>query len=502
MWACCNRDCTGVATPSSREGPNRRQALRHPHLRLRLHADPGCWSCSTASSAATSASAASWWTADPSVERRRRASARPTVDVVATEGPPVFRRLHTDYVWFWPGSQPIAAGPELDHRRTPEPSRSLGFAFAPATWTVSTGRWVGVRTASRLDQARVDRTATAGCCDARRLPDDSPLKIPALPDRCPRCDTEDWNHADKFFAGSVRSPIRAHTSGAAQSTQLYLSQLVRSMGDAPPDSRTIVFTDSRDDAARTAAGVAMNHYRDVVRQLTQQVLERGDRPDIRSVGREGDVLPALGRPSRRSSTSSSAVTPKRSSCFRRHSTSALDGRGGRDRRAGSRRERRGCAQSAGSTLRQALAERLVALGCRRRGQGRRLRRTRTAAPGGPLRAPADGLWTPLPADARARPRCSASDWSRPLARGALRPRRPRPRVGGHRLLRASRGLATQGPLGRRDRGTRGARLRACGSSGSVDAGSAETRTRKNATRGRCGTTSRPWPAAHAIDADL
>ena len=91
------------------------------------------------------------------------------------------------------------------------------------------------------------------------------LKIPALPDRCPRCDSEGWNPGDKFFSGTVRSPIRAHTSGAAQSTQLYLSQLVRSMGETPADSRTIVFTDSRDDAARTAAGVGLNHYRDVIR---------------------------------------------------------------------------------------------------------------------------------------------------------------------------------------------------------------------------------------------
>ena len=97
-------------------------------------------------------------------------------------------------------------------------------------------------------------------------------RVPALPDRCPRCDTRGWNLGAKFFSGNVRSPIRAHTSGAAQATQLYLSQLVRSMGETAADSRTIVFTDSRDDAARTAAGVGLNHHRDVIRQLTQQVL--------------------------------------------------------------------------------------------------------------------------------------------------------------------------------------------------------------------------------------
>ena len=86
-----------------------------------------------------------------------------------------------------------------------------------------------------------------------------------------------------FWRGEVRSPVRGHTTGIAQSTQLYLSQLVRSMGDTPAESRTILFTDSRDDAARTAAGVARNHFRDLVRQLIRQVMdERAARPARRA----------------------------------------------------------------------------------------------------------------------------------------------------------------------------------------------------------------------------
>jgi DEAD/DEAH box helicase domain-containing protein len=46
------------------------------------------------------------------------------------------------------------------------------------------------------------------------------------------------------------------------------------MGDQREDSRTIVFTDSRDDAARTAVGVEQNHFRDLVRQLVRRELHR------------------------------------------------------------------------------------------------------------------------------------------------------------------------------------------------------------------------------------
>ena len=49
-------------------------------------------------------------------------------------------------------------------------------------------------------------------------------------------------------------------------------RLVRSMGGTPAESRTILFTDSRDDAARTAAGVARNHFRDLVRHNADAIL--------------------------------------------------------------------------------------------------------------------------------------------------------------------------------------------------------------------------------------
>src|SRR4051812_8846418 len=62
------------------------------------------------------------------------------------------------------------------------------------------------------------------------------------------------------------------------------------MGDAPSDGKTIVFTDSRDDAARTAAGVARNHYRDLLRQLVRQSLNEAG-PDPIEVLRKSSVDP-------------------------------------------------------------------------------------------------------------------------------------------------------------------------------------------------------------------
>jgi hypothetical protein len=66
-----------------------------------------------------------------------------------------------------------------------------------------------------------------------------------------------------FWRGEVRTPVRGHTTGIAQSTQLYLSQLVRSLGNTPAESRTILFTDSRGRAGR--AGQAFSYALTVCR---------------------------------------------------------------------------------------------------------------------------------------------------------------------------------------------------------------------------------------------
>jgi len=96
--------------------------------------------------------------------------------------------------------------------------------------------------------------------------------VAALPRFCPRCDLSEGrvNH-EQYASGTVRSPIRAHTSGALQSVQLFLAGLHRSTGETSEESRTIVFTDSRESASRTASGTELNAFRDLLRQLIRQI---------------------------------------------------------------------------------------------------------------------------------------------------------------------------------------------------------------------------------------
>lgn len=272
MWACANPACTGVAE-SCQEGRSVGRLLAVP---ASMCPDCGsrvlellyCFECGDVSLGG--------FVIDRiPVEDGGGVLLGPNaVDIPALESQPVFRRRHGQYLWYWPGKRPIQDNPAWQ-KALPDGTNAK-FGFVRAELDPALGL---LRTSSGYP--------TGWCLSVAIKPGDRSAAPPALPDRCPHCGQQGYNaDTEVFWRATVRSPIRAHTTGIAQSIQLYLSQLVRNMGETSWESRTIVFTDSRDDAARTAAGVARNHYRDLVRQLIRQVIEE-EPPDALSVLRKG-----------------------------------------------------------------------------------------------------------------------------------------------------------------------------------------------------------------------
>lgn len=174
-------------------------------------------------------------------------------------GKHVFMRSSAEFVWYRPGI--VDLGKEWSHG-------GIKLAFAAASWNPA----LGLLSVPAADE----RTGVALSISGQKAGD----RVPALPTRCPSCGySVTQPKAASFTSGQVKSPVRAHTTGPSAATQLYLSQLIRSLSEgrdgraAVADAKTIVFTDSRDDAARTAAGVARNHYRDLVRQVLRQEIQ-------------------------------------------------------------------------------------------------------------------------------------------------------------------------------------------------------------------------------------
>lgn len=88
----------------------------------------------------------------------------------------------------------------------------------------------------------------------------------AYPSRCPRCDTN-WARRD------IGSPVRTQRTGFQKLAQVLSDVLLREVGYQNPSGRKlVVFSDSRQDAAKLSAGMRFAHYRDSVRQALAAAL--------------------------------------------------------------------------------------------------------------------------------------------------------------------------------------------------------------------------------------
>ena len=179
---------------------------------------------------------------------------------------PVYKRGASGYQWFWPNiSTDIPQWSKSAPNPSGGPSLSVEFSFVEASLNPL---WGLLTVPGDLRQGNmIGKTIRAGA----GLPVNQ--DYPALPTRCPSCGSEGkQNSKESYWSNlAVRTPIRAHTTGQSIAVQVLLSQLTRALMKpikGKMDSyKSIVFTDSRDDAANTAGGVADNHHSDLLRQL-------------------------------------------------------------------------------------------------------------------------------------------------------------------------------------------------------------------------------------------
>lgn len=89
----------------------------------------------------------------------------------------------------------------------------------------------------------------------------------AYPARCPRCDTN-WARRD------IGSPVRTQRTGFQKLAQVLSDVLLHEVGSENSSGRKlVVFSDSRQDAAKLSAGMRFAHYRDSLRQALAAALE-------------------------------------------------------------------------------------------------------------------------------------------------------------------------------------------------------------------------------------
>jgi DEAD/DEAH box helicase domain-containing protein len=267
LWACCDPECTEIPRPCT--GRTMGRLFSAPRAACpcgsRVLELLYCFECGDVSLGGYVAR---------EIDKGVKLLATTPIEPGDQRSAPIFRRTLNQYAWYWPlpvgWDKPLETWSRKPPVSTVENSDSTGksskvtLAFAPA----SLDPRLGVLDSSGECTGLILVAAGAG----------ADLSIPALPEQCPRCSMKaGTQEAAKFFTGTVRSPIRAHTSGHSQLAQIVVSQVFRSTGESAETARTIIFADSRDEAATTAAGINLNSFRDQVRQSVRQLVQ-GHRP--------------------------------------------------------------------------------------------------------------------------------------------------------------------------------------------------------------------------------
>ncbi len=153
---------------------------------------------------------------------------------------------YEDFAIFWPRRHEPRAGEN-------ESERWIEAVLDPRNGVVS-GRGDGlpgrIFALGRGDPAALRRPGSAG------------------PNCCPACGTDYFRRSGAFR----RSPVRSFRTGFAKSSQLVATELFELLRARGADAKAVVFSDSRQDAARAAYDIERRHHQDARRQMLVEAL--------------------------------------------------------------------------------------------------------------------------------------------------------------------------------------------------------------------------------------
>ncbi|MCH8292085.1 hypothetical protein IH992_13405, partial [Candidatus Poribacteria bacterium] len=115
-------------------------------------------------------------------------------------------------------------------------------------------------------------------------PDESCSEIPKY---CPNCgDAWDFSRQKTLVNGieQAYSPIRGMGTGLQKVIQI-LTQALQATIEDQSKRKTIIFSDSRQDAAKYSVGIQWSHYQDMIRLITVEAMRKqGGDEDLKILG--------------------------------------------------------------------------------------------------------------------------------------------------------------------------------------------------------------------------
>lgn len=185
----------------------------------------------------------------------------------------ILERTAANYLMFWPKTQ----HPQADRLEWSADRNNVAYSFRRSTLRPANGQLRNVGQAQPYTGWSFHAVSRRSKNGQRQR---DPARLSPFPTTCPNCG-DDWEI--KYANGRAlphtdparqRSPIRTMRTGFEKINQVLVTELAEQL--AADARKLIVFTDSRQDAAKLSAGMGLRHYQDLLRLLLLQSLASGD----------------------------------------------------------------------------------------------------------------------------------------------------------------------------------------------------------------------------------
>ncbi|MCD7896928.1 MAG: DEAD/DEAH box helicase [Planctomycetaceae bacterium] len=169
------------------------------------------------------------------------------------------QRRYGEYAVFWPETEK----PKLIEWRPA--SEGLHHQWIRSAYNCFTGK---IESLARQTNCWLYKIDPQGGAAGHLAPPDWEISYTGLPTRCPKCDADGHRRNREPFP-----PVQEHVTTVNRVNQLLADGLIRSTeptGDGETLRKLVIFSDSRQNAAKLASGIELEHYRDLVRQCLVQ----------------------------------------------------------------------------------------------------------------------------------------------------------------------------------------------------------------------------------------
>lgn len=185
-------------------------------------------------------------------------------------------RTANNYLLYWPQKQ----NPDLEDREWSADGNKVEYAFRRSILRPETGELRPTGSNDHTGWTFQVATPAGKRGQNSGVFKRNPEQLSPFPTRCPNC-ADDWeitHTADGVVPAAdkkrQRSPIRAMRTGFEKINQVLITELLQDL--EPANRKTIVFTDSRQDAAKLSSGISLRHYQDLLRLLLRTELAASD----------------------------------------------------------------------------------------------------------------------------------------------------------------------------------------------------------------------------------